>query len=1274
MSSSQNADECEGNVDLFNQQMPYSNDYLRQYLEQDDDSRCFMSEPSISTEGERTGGSNTPRHLLSPYETLSEEEIETLAQRNRPQSPPLSNVQQLHQPQHQTLFSSPGNTSLSSRGLSSHGNSPHIQPKVELDFMIYEKRTQLKIESTPYGPVLTARPNNSKSELPLPRGSEMPLEAARPENVAPSSRSSSSASSGQQLRVAEFLQNLKLQSIGALEDADSDDFDSDRKPTTADRAEINAVMRRQEQPHQQYGIGTIDTEPDETIVMTLSESDGEKDTDVDFEPLDWEQQHSADDEKTAEKPRRIRYSNTSTRRGLPTKEKGHRRTRSGDDAAAVIMTGSAEWRGMKENDFLVPRLDDENEFESRPWSRTRPTQMQTQIIQPNQSSGDSSGGFVLGINENNSNTRKARRPPRQSRSKSMSSAGEMQHFYQQAVQSSLFPSTTPPNYGENLTNKFRSSSLYQPMSDSSLSIEHSTPEIQNPNGAQSKRDIFFRQQENSLFQIFPSDSSHDSFHRTNQYSRPAEQSEITNTLKLQTGFSESHEETNDTISDSTNGRPIQVKGNSEDLIFSSEETLQESSQCNQSEQRLRFDFRKSTHYSPRSIFAGGQGTSRRKVLRPNHIDGDDEHITNGRKKAFQPFTNAASSQNNQPTFECPKCGLIQRSFFTASSAPSQDNIGGYLALGFFSYVIISLIIFGFEEGWEGLDCFYFAIITLTTAGLGDFVPTTDEGKIICCIFIYFGVACIGLLLGTYIAGMQDENSLKEAMNSRVDNCVRCSTAKTRRESLRSTILSNSSPRQSMPPLQSYYRGSMMPESPSITSKTESDVHHKKRRKYEHIDNVQGTVSTADLQDSFRLDSPLSHSSVSHAEEWPLASRSNSSQKKQSNLLTIDTYGGTRAVPNSPQSPVAAAFQSSIIGSPMTTQILGRQKHTRHSSFDVRSPNVFYQQNNSKVISIRADDGVLPTFHFASDEGLPGFSSMRSVSMLVDSEESDDQSLFSDSENFMNGSKDGRFKTIQYVLLTMKQALMNSIAIISVGSVGFYFIEKMTIVDSFYFTTVLLTTVGYGDLVPETSAGKLFATCYLLIGGTVLLNNMSLISMIPLELRKRRIEKAVLTQFGDQLDDAALRELATGPLIQRLRLSMSRSNGLDECTREMFALAMLVRMGKVNERDVRHTFAAFRRLDVDNEGVLNSKTIITGIMHKKKSMKDLREGIPESPPPSPPLESTKLKTATCSSPKKGGQQQLGEDAPLLDSSTMDNSQFRGGTFAQHSHDEEEAITF
>lgn len=130
---------------------------------------------------------------------------------------------------------------------------------------------------------------------------------------------------------------------------------------------------------------------------------------------------------------------------------------------------------------------------------------------------------------------------------------------------------------------------------------------------------------------------------------------------------------------------------------------------------------------------------------------------------------------------------------------------------------------------------------------------------------------------------------------------------------------------------------------------------------------------------------------------------------------------------------------------------------------------------------------------------------------------------------------------------------------------------------------------------------MFATVYVLIAGTVLLHNMSMISMIPIELRKRRVERAVLRQFGNQLDDAALRELATGPLVKRLQLSATRADGLDECTREMFALAMLVRLGRISEQDVRSTFDAFRRLDVDDDGVLNSRDIIMGEFQRRQTI-------------------------------------------------------------------------
>lgn len=81
----------------------------------------------------------------------------------------------------------------------------------------------------------------------------------------------------------------------------------------------------------------------------------------------------------------------------------------------------------------------------------------------------------------------------------------------------------------------------------------------------------------------------------------------------------------------------------------------------------------------------------------------------------------------------------------------------------------------------------------------------------------------------------------------------------------------------------------------------------------------------------------------------------------------------------------------------------------------------------------------------------------------------------------------------------------------------------------------------------------------------------------------------------------MRELATGPLVQRLNLSYQQNpTGLDECTREMFSLAMLVRLGKVTEEDIKQTFAAFRKLDIHDEGVLNSRSIIAGMIQKHRN--------------------------------------------------------------------------
>ena len=60
-------------------------------------------------------------------------------------------------------------------------------------------------------------------------------------------------------------------------------------------------------------------------------------------------------------------------------------------------------------------------------------------------------------------------------------------------------------------------------------------------------------------------------------------------------------------------------------------------------------------------------------------------------------------------------------------------------------------------------------------------------------------------------------------------------------------------------------------------------------------------------------------------------------------------------------------------------------------------------------------------------------------------------------------------------------LVTTLALVAGGAFFYRRVEDLSWLDSFYFTIVTLTTVGYGDIAPQTTAGKLFTMAYLLIG-------------------------------------------------------------------------------------------------------------------------------------------------------------------------------------------------
>lgn len=68
----------------------------------------------------------------------------------------------------------------------------------------------------------------------------------------------------------------------------------------------------------------------------------------------------------------------------------------------------------------------------------------------------------------------------------------------------------------------------------------------------------------------------------------------------------------------------------------------------------------------------------------------------------------------------------------------------------------------------------------------------------------------------------------------------------------------------------------------------------------------------------------------------------------------------------------------------------------------------------------------------------------------------------------------------------------SLTVIGTGTVAYRFIEGWSWIDCVYFSVVTLTTVGYGDFAPVTTAGKLFTIFYIIIGIGLILNFIEIV--------------------------------------------------------------------------------------------------------------------------------------------------------------------------------------
>ena len=80
-----------------------------------------------------------------------------------------------------------------------------------------------------------------------------------------------------------------------------------------------------------------------------------------------------------------------------------------------------------------------------------------------------------------------------------------------------------------------------------------------------------------------------------------------------------------------------------------------------------------------------------------------------------------------------------------------------------------------------------------------------------------------------------------------------------------------------------------------------------------------------------------------------------------------------------------------------------------------------------------------------------------------------------------------------------------VVVMGIGTVVYHVLEDWSWIDSFYFSVVTLTTVGYGDLAPSTDASKLFTVGYLATGISLL--GASVNEIMKRRQRRRRAHRA-----------------------------------------------------------------------------------------------------------------------------------------------------------------------
>ena len=133
--------------------------------------------------------------------------------------------------------------------------------------------------------------------------------------------------------------------------------------------------------------------------------------------------------------------------------------------------------------------------------------------------------------------------------------------------------------------------------------------------------------------------------------------------------------------------------------------------------------------------------------------------------------------------------------------------------------------------------------------------------------------------------------------------------------------------------------------------------------------------------------------------------------------------------------------------------------------------------------------------------------------------------------------DVRAANVAQTRRAFKMGVAAFILFIILGLIVFPFVEGWTPLQAVYFSVTTLTTIGYGDISPTTTGGRIFAVIYVLFGVAIIGAAIGIVSEYMVKVRnlaaaeaKAEARKAALAEDEDSSDEDSSEDENSEPLV------------------------------------------------------------------------------------------------------------------------------------------------